>query len=77
MHLLTDSKSLFDIIGKGSRTSEKLVMLEIHATLQAYQVHEIWKIGFVRSAGNIADSLTKSKKTIGVTPGTFNRKASN
>ena len=26
MHLLTDSKSLFDIVSKGSRTSEKRIM---------------------------------------------------
>ena len=31
MHLLTDSKSLFDIISKGSRTSEKRIMLDVHA----------------------------------------------
>ena len=31
MHLMTDSKSLFDIVGKGSRTSEKRLMLDISA----------------------------------------------
>ena len=62
MHLLTDSKSLFDIISKGSRTSEKRIMHEIHANRQAYQAHEISKIRFVRKADDIVDGLTKSKK---------------
>ena len=61
IHLLTDSKSLFDIISKGSRTSEKRIMLDIHATRAAYQAEEISNIGFVRSNDNIADGLTKPK----------------
>ena len=32
MQLLSDSKSLFDIISKSSKTSEKRIMLDIHAT---------------------------------------------
>ena len=36
MHLLTDSKSLFDIISKGSRTSEKRINLDIQAGHQSY-----------------------------------------
>ena len=35
MHLMTDSKFLFKIIGKSSRTSEKRLMLDISATRQA------------------------------------------
>ena len=31
LHLLTDSKSLFDIISKGSRKNEKRLMLDVHA----------------------------------------------
>ena len=60
MHLMTDSKSLFDIISKGSRTSEKRIMLDIHAARQAYQAQEISNIGFVRSCDNLADGLTKA-----------------
>ena len=37
MHLLTDPKSLFDIISNESRTSEKSIIVGIHATRQAYQ----------------------------------------
>ena len=61
MHLLTDSKSLFDMISKGSRSSEKRIMLDIHAARQAYQAKEISNIGFVRSSDNLADGLTKQK----------------
>ena len=58
---MTDSKSLFDIISKGSRTSEKRVTLDIHTARQAYQSREISNIGFVRSSDNLADGLTKPK----------------
>ena len=61
MHLMTDSKSLFDIISKVSRTSEKHIMLDIHSVRQAYQAHEISNIGFFRSCDNLADGLTKPK----------------
>ena len=61
MHLMTDSKSLFDIISKGSRTCEKLIMLDIHSARQAYRAFEISNIGFVSSSNNIADGLTKPK----------------
>ncbi len=60
MHLLTDSKSLFEIISKGSRTSEKRVMLDLHPVREAYQEEKISNIGFVRSSENFADGLTKS-----------------
>ena len=37
VQLITDSNSLFDIISKGSRASEKRIMLERHAARQAYK----------------------------------------
>ena len=61
MHPHTDPKSLFDIISKGTRTSEKRVMIDIHATRDTYKWHEISKIGFVRPHANIADGFTKPK----------------
>ena len=60
MHLLIDSKSLLDIILKGSNTSKKRIMLGFHAALQAYRLHEISNIGFVRTNHNLADGLTKA-----------------
>ena len=61
LHLFTDSKSLFDIISKGSRTREKRVMLDVYAAREGYTSQCISNIGFVRSEYNIADGLTKPK----------------
>ena len=61
VQLLTNSKSLFDIISKGSRTSEKRVMLDIARARQGYRNFEIDDIGFVRSGDNIADGLTEKR----------------
>ena len=41
VHILTYSKSLFEIISKVSRKSEKRIMLDIYATRQAYKAQEI------------------------------------
>lgn len=60
VQLLTDSKSLFDVISKGSRTSEKRTMLDIAAAREGSRDKVISDIGFVRSSQNIADGLTKS-----------------
>jgi len=59
LHLLTDSKALFDIISKGSRTSEKRMMLDIAAAREGFRDRVISDIGFVRSSHNLADGLTK------------------
>ena len=59
VQLLTDSKSLFDVISKGSRTSEKRVMLDIAAAREGFRDKVISDIGFVRSSQNLADGLTK------------------
>ncbi len=58
--LLTDSKSLFDVISKGSRTSESRTLLDIAAAREGYRRREISNIGFVRSDQNLADGLTKT-----------------
>ena len=59
VQLLTDSKSLFDVISKGTRTSEKRTMLDIAASREAFRDKVISDIGFVRSNKNLADGLTK------------------
>ena len=61
LQMLTDSKSLFDVIACGSRTSEKRIMLDIVAAREGYASGEISNIGFVRSDKNLADGLTKPK----------------
>ena len=56
---LMDSKSLFDVISKGSRNFEKRMMLDIAAAREGFRDEGISDIGFVRSANNIVDGLTK------------------
>ena len=56
---MTDSKCLFDIISKGSRTSEKRLMLDVAAARKGFEMKDISNIGLVPSASNIADGLTK------------------
>lgn len=58
--LYTDSKTLFDVISKGTRTSEKRLMLDIACTREGFKTHAINDIGFIRSSENIADCLTKA-----------------
>ena len=60
VQLFTDSKCLFDVISKGSRTSEKRMMIDIAAAREGFKRKEISDIGFVRSSNNIADGLTKA-----------------
>lgn len=57
--MLTDSKSLFDVISKGSDTCEKRLMIDIAATRQAYDQENINELGWIRRDFNIADALTK------------------
>ena len=59
VRLFTDNKSLFDVISKGSRTSEKRMMLDIAAAREGFRDKVISDIGFVRSSKNLADGLTK------------------
>lgn len=51
----TNSESLFDVISKGSRTSEKRMMLYIAAAREGFRHKTISDIGFVRSSDNVAD----------------------
>eukprot|EP00171_Calliarthron_tuberculosum_P016715 IDg16715t1 len=57
VRLPTDSKSLFDVISKGLRTSEKQMMLFIAAARRNFLDKIIPDIGFVRSSANLSDGL--------------------
>ena len=59
VQLLTDSMTLFDVISKGSRSSENRMMLDIAAAREGFREKLISDIGFVRSSFNVADGLTK------------------
>ena len=61
LQLLTDS-SLSDVISKGSRTSERRLMIDIAAFRQGYKDRLIGSIGFVRSEHNLPDGPIKQSK---------------
>lgn len=50
--ILTDSKSLSDVITKSSITSEKRLMIDIDAVRNAYLENEISDLGHARSEYN-------------------------
>lgn len=60
LHIITDSKSLFDVITQCSNTSERRLMIDLEAVREAYESHSISNVGFVRGPNNPADGLTKS-----------------
>ena len=76
-----DSKILFDIISKGSRTNEKRIMLDIYAARKAYKELEISNNGFLetRITSQIDPINPSSKKhyMICSKPHTTNRSLSN
>jgi hypothetical protein len=59
LKLYTDSQSLFDVITKGSMTSERRLMIDIALAQEAFKRHWISNIGLVPSEHNLADGLTK------------------
>lgn len=61
LHLLTDSKSRFNILIKGTRTSEKRLMLHVYEACEGYKAKAICNVGFVRTDQNLVDRLTKPR----------------
>ena len=62
VRLFTENKYLFDAVSKGTRTSEKRLILDIAAAKEGFESKDISDIGFVRSNCNLADGLTKRMK---------------
>jgi hypothetical protein len=60
LSMLTDSKSLFDVISKSSTTLERRLMIDIAVSREAYNTQELSDIGLVRSEYNPADAFTKA-----------------
>lgn len=60
LQLFTNSKSLFDEISKGSRISEKRLIIDISAAIKGFSDRLISDFGFVRSDRNLSDGLTKA-----------------
>jgi hypothetical protein len=57
LSLLTDSKSLFDIIPNSSSTLEKLLMIDVAAARESYANEELSDIGLIRGEHNPSDAL--------------------
>ncbi len=58
--IFTDSKKLFDVITKCSQTQEGRLRADLQSSRDAYAVHDISNVGFIRSPDISADGLTKS-----------------
>ena len=59
VRLFTYSTSLLGVISKGSRTSEKRLMIEIARARESFRTHAASGIGFVGRKRNAANGLKK------------------
>lgn len=66
MQLLIDSKTLFKVISKRTRTSEKRLMDDVACAREGFPRMESRNIGFFRSSCNLTDGLTKSMNQAGL-----------
>ena len=57
--MLTDFKSLFDVILRASMIPERRPMIDISATREAFERNEIEDIGLIGSEYNLADCMTE------------------
>ena len=61
LQIMTDSRSLFDVIVRNSTTSDRRLMIDIKDVRESYESQKISHVGFVRSEDNPANAFTKSK----------------
>lgn len=61
IHMLTDSKLLFDLVTKTSHTTEKRLMIDIACIRDAFRLGYIDNVPHIHSEHNIVDSFTKMK----------------
>lgn len=52
-------QSLFNVIVKSTTTTEKRLMIDIHAVREAYDWREVGNVGWIKSIDNLADGLTE------------------
>lgn len=60
--MFTESKSLFDLIAKNMTSTEKRLMVDVHAAREAYARFQIISNAWIRSQFNPADALAKVKE---------------
>lgn len=53
--LCTDSNTVFDVISRGTKTSEKRSMLDVDVATKGFKCRVISGVGFIRSESNLAD----------------------
>lgn len=63
LKMLTDSKSLFDVITPNTTAAKKRLMIDFRAIREAYARMEIDGAVGIRRERSLADSLTKPKET--------------
>ncbi len=59
IQIMTDSKSLFDVIIKSTKTAERKLIIDIAACREAYERHKKRCIAHIKSQYNLADCFTK------------------
>lgn len=64
--LWTDIKALYDIVSKGTKTSRKLLMLDVVCARKDFRKMKIIRIGFIRSNDNLAMDSQKSASKSGL-----------
>ena len=62
LHLMTDSKCLYDVLSKNTRISKRRLMIDVASAREANQARAVDNIGFVWSGFDLTDSLNKSHK---------------
>ena len=56
---LVDSKTVFDVIAKDAKTTERRLRIDVMALRQSYDAGELEKVGWFPGEENAADPLTK------------------
>lgn len=59
LYLYTDCKSLFDVVLRVSRTSERCSMLDISAARKIFKKDDLSNMALIRYVDSITDSFTK------------------
>lgn len=62
--MITDSKSLFDVITERTDNTKKNLMIGLHTVKDSFQCFEITNEAIFRSKYNIAGALTKDKSNL-------------